>query len=226
MGARHRHPRRRARASARLRRGVAAANAVPERGEDRDVVGLSRHVDGRLHARLHGRDVGRQLRRRADAARQRRDRRGAAVEPHHSAPGGARDAGGCSRRRAGTCAADVRDDRRAPDARLRQRRGRVARRGRPRRVERAAARRSTAPTTRGSPRSRRTAARRCASSHRTTATSLSRRRARASRLSRAERRGRPGSSTARRRGTRRALDAAASARPVDAARPRRRTPTR
>ena len=66
--------------------GAGAALAISRSGEDGDVLGLPRHVDGRVHRRLHRRRLGRELRRRADAADLRRHGRGAALEPHHAPP--------------------------------------------------------------------------------------------------------------------------------------------
>ena len=63
VAAGHRYARRSARARKIVRRALGARNAVHGRGEDRYVVGFPRHVDGRFHARLYRRRVGRQLRR-------------------------------------------------------------------------------------------------------------------------------------------------------------------
>ncbi len=70
------------------------------------------------------------LRRDADAAGERGHGRGAAVEPDRAPSRGARRAGAVRAAARVRAAGDVRDDRSAADARLRERRGRVARPGR------------------------------------------------------------------------------------------------
>ncbi len=91
LGARHRHPRRRARARGVVRRALRAGAAVRRGGKNRNVVGIPRHLDRRLHARVYGGRVGRQLRRPSDAARLGGQRRRPALESYYVTPARTRD---------------------------------------------------------------------------------------------------------------------------------------
>ena len=83
-----RHPVRSRRARVGVRRGEQPRLPVPGGGEDGHVAGVSRQLDGGLHARGDGRGVGRQLRPRAAAQLVRRHRRGAHL-PRRAAGRGA-----------------------------------------------------------------------------------------------------------------------------------------
>ena len=83
-----RHPVRRRRARVHLRPRRQPRVSVPGGGEDRHVAGVSRQLDGRLHARRHRRRLGRQLRSHAAARFVRRHRRRADL-PRRDARGAA-----------------------------------------------------------------------------------------------------------------------------------------